>query len=689
MKWALGLVLGLAAAAHAETPAPFARVDGTRILGTDGKPLLLRGMNLGNWLVPEGYMFRFEKGPQSAAQIEELFRDLVGPEAARAFWKQWRDTYVTRDDIQYLKRIGLNSVRVPFHYRVLASDGEPVVWHEDGFALLDRVIAWSREAGLYVILDMHCAPGGQTGANIDDSHGYPWLFEDAAAQARTIEVWKKLAERYRNEPAVLGYDLLNEPIPHWEGLDRYNPSLEPLYKRIVAAVRAVDPNHVIFLGGARWNTNFTVFGPPFDANSVYTFHKYWNETNDASIQPFLDFRAKHEVPLWLGESGENTDEWIAACIKLLEGHDIGWAFWPYKKIDATSSIVSIARPPYWDEVVAYAAARTYDFEANYKLRPPLEHGRAALAGLLENIRFARTRINRGYVKALGMTPGVAAPDCAVTNLMPEFWSFWAEAKELPAARQAELFRARLHGPHRDVYDAILAKMPMPEDELVPKALEKSKPFEARMRSLSDQLATDLPKELEHFRATFPGFQCAKPVYVLFSAGAFDGAVRTVAGTRSLMFGLDVAARTQGPRLGPLVVHELFHVHHQAVVPDSPDAFYWALWSEGLATYVSRQLNPAVAETEVCCLPALPETQAALPRLVPEALRLLDSESPADYARYFLGSSNLDIPQRSGYYLGYRVAAEAGRTLSLAELARLKPEAVRKLVVDTLPTLTER
>lgn len=291
------------------------------------------------------------------------------------------------------------------------------------------------------------------------------------------------------------------------------------------------------------------------------------------------------------------------------------------------------------------------------------------------------------VLCLALAPDAMAGDCAVTNLMPEFWTFWAQVRDQPAPRQLELFRTLLREPHRDVYDAILAKLPMPEAELIPKAIERAKPAEARMRSLSDQLATDLPKELEHFRASFPDFQCTRPVYVLFSAGAFDGAVRTVGGTRALMFGLDVAARTQGPRLGPLVVHELFHVHHQAALPDSPDAFYWALWSEGLATYVSRQLNPAAAETEVCCLPALPETQAALPRLVPEALRLLDSESSADYARYFLGGKDLDIPQRSGYYLGYRVAAEAGRTRSLAELARLRPEAVRALIVETLPTLT--
>jgi endoglucanase len=398
------LALAFADTTAAASPPGFARVEGRQILGTDGAPALLRGTNLGNWLVPEGYMFHFDKGPQSPRHIEELVRELVGSGGARAFWRDYREAWITREDIRYLRKIGLNSVRVPFNFRVLTPEDQPGVWIEDGFALLDRVIAWCREEGLLVVLDMHCAPGGQTGSNIDDSWGHPWLFEEEAAQARTIEVWRRIAERYKGEAAVLGYDLLNEPIPHWSGLDRYNPSLEPLYKRIVAGVREVDPNHVIFLGGARWDTNFSVFGPPFAPNLAYTFHKYWNETTDESLRPFLDFRDRHDVPLWLGESGENSDEWVAACVRLVERQGIGWAFWPYKKMDATSSIVSVSRPVYWDEIVSYAARRTYSFEENFKIRPPLEHSRAALRGLVENARFQNVRVNPGYVRALGMQP---------------------------------------------------------------------------------------------------------------------------------------------------------------------------------------------------------------------------------------------------------------------------------------------
>jgi endoglucanase len=199
---------------------------------------------------------------------------------------------------------------------------------------------------------------------------------------------------------VLGYDLLNEPLPN--GYEALNPRLEPLYRRLVAAVREVDPNHLIFLGGARWDTDFSVFGSPFDPNLAYTFHKYWNETDDASIRSFLDFRERHGVPIWLGESGENEDGWIAACIRLLERHGIGWCFWPYKKLESTRGVVSVARPTFWDEVAAYAEKRGADFEENAKIRPPIAHARQALAGLLENGRLARARVNEGYLRALGL-----------------------------------------------------------------------------------------------------------------------------------------------------------------------------------------------------------------------------------------------------------------------------------------------
>ena len=266
--------------------------------------------------------------------------------------------------------------------------------------------------------------------------------------------------------------------------------------------------------------------------------------------------------------------------------------------------------------------------------------------------------------------------------MPAFWSFWEKARGQGAAEQYGLFEKIVQAPNAAVYEGAFHGLTKPLAEFVPGSLKDVPPIEAAMRELSGRLAADLPGELAAFQKAFPRFQCSTPVYFLYSAGAFDGATRDVGGKSALMFGLDVIARLK-EELSPLVVHELFHVYHAQAVADDPETFSWALWSEGLATYVSRRLNPNVPEQQACCLPPIAPVEAALPRLAAEALNLLDSKKPEDSRRYFLGGAELDIPTRSGYYLGYRIAAEAGKTRTLEELAALTPSQVRAVEVPEL------
>jgi endoglucanase len=401
---ALGLIillLNLAAPASSNGQSRFVTTRGKEVVSADGKPLLLKGINIGNWLLPEGYMFKF-KTANSPRLIQTLINQLVGEDEARRFWQTYRENYITREDIRFIKQSGFNSVRIAFSYRLFVSEGEPQNLEGPGYELLDRVVDWCRREGLLVILDMHAAPGGQTGDNLDDSWGYPFLFESAESQELTVNLWRKIAARYRNEPAVIGYDLLNEPIAHYFEAANLNSKLEPLYRRIVAGIRQVDKNHLIFLGGAQWSNNFKVFGPPFDDKLVYTFHKYWMEVNQGAIQEYLDFRDKYNVPVWMGESGENTDAWISSYRTLLEGNNIGWCFWPYKKLDATSCLVSINKPLDWDAIIAFADGPRVTFEEVRKNRPPKEKAQKALNDYLEQTKFANTRINQGYLKALGL-----------------------------------------------------------------------------------------------------------------------------------------------------------------------------------------------------------------------------------------------------------------------------------------------
>lgn len=399
--WLSIILLSLYASVTSYGQSRFVTTQGKDFSSPDGKPLLLKGINLGNWLLPEGYMFKF-KTANSPRLIHGLINEMIGEEEAEIFWKHYRDNYITREDIRFIRQAGFNSVRVPFSYRLFVSEDKPRRLEGQGYELLDRVMDWCRKEGLVVILDMHAAPGGQTGDNIDDSWGYPFLFESTESQELTINIWRKLAGRYANERALVGFDLLNEPIAHYFDGVYLNPKLEPLYRRIVKAIREVDRNHIIFLGGAQWNTNFKVFGPPFDDKVAYTFHKYWMDVNQQAIQEYLDFRDKYNVPVWMGESGENTDEWIASFRTLLEANNVGWCFWPYKKLDATSCVASINRPVEWDAIVAFADHPRTTFEEVRKNRPPREKIQQALGSYLQQIKFANCRINHEYLKAMGL-----------------------------------------------------------------------------------------------------------------------------------------------------------------------------------------------------------------------------------------------------------------------------------------------
>ncbi|MGN6503322.1 MAG: glycoside hydrolase family 5 protein, partial [Pseudolysinimonas sp.] len=210
----------------------FVRARGTAIVDGSGRELLLRGVGLGNWMLPEGYMWRFGPGAESPREIEALVERLLGPDAAAAFWGGFRERFITERDIERIAAAGFDHVRLPINARVIQDDaGEPI---EQGYAMIDRLIEWCRAHRLWVLLDLHGAPGGQTGTNIDDSpHGKPELFMEPRYRELTLRLWRDLASRYAAETVVLGYDLLNEPLPNeWQHV--YADELVELYRELTA-----------------------------------------------------------------------------------------------------------------------------------------------------------------------------------------------------------------------------------------------------------------------------------------------------------------------------------------------------------------------------------------------------------------------------------------------------------------------
>lgn len=378
----------------------FVKTKGTQLVDENGNPIILKGTNLGHWLVPEGYMFKMNQ-VNAPRKIDEMLHELVGPDSLQVFWKGFLNNYITHDDIKYLKSIGSNHIRLPFHYKMFTDDlylGE----RNAGFKYFDRLLDWCRQEKMYVLLDMHAAPGGQTGDNIDDSYGYPFLFKSKSSQDLMTEIWVKIAEKYKNEPLIIGYDIVNEPIAHYfnDELPYLNHQLFLLYKRIVAEIRAVDKNHAIFLNGSNWSGNFDVFEEIIDANVVYEFHKYWFEVNQGAIQQYLDFRDKHQVPIYIGETGENTDEWVNDFRILLDKHEVNWAFWPYKKMNNTKGIMNFGEPEDYHLITKYADSDRSSFAKMRENRPEILKIQKALNAYLENSLYKNNFPNKGYVKAL-------------------------------------------------------------------------------------------------------------------------------------------------------------------------------------------------------------------------------------------------------------------------------------------------
>ena len=319
------------------------KTDGKKIVDENGSEVLLRGYAPGGWLLIEGYMMHETDGSVGAQhEIKEKLTDLMGSDKTEEFFKKWRENHFTKRDVDSLAAWGFNSIRVPLHYNLftLPIQEEPVsgqnTWLDIGFDIVDNILEWAKPHSMYVILDLHAAPGGQ-GRNTDISDydpDKPSLWESEQNKSKTVALWKKIAERYKDNEWIGGYDLLNET--NWE-LPDGNKALKDLFVRITDAIREVDDKHIIIIEGNDYANNFTGLTPPWDDNMVYSFHKYWNSTNDDDLNWILPLRDEHNVPLWMGESGENSNTWYTDAVTLFEDNNVGWAWWAMKKIGSVNS----------------------------------------------------------------------------------------------------------------------------------------------------------------------------------------------------------------------------------------------------------------------------------------------------------------------------------------------------------------
>ena len=227
----------------------------------------LRGVNLGGWLMMEGYILG---GPNVAEnQIKRKFKKLYGKKGLKLFERSFRDNFIQEDDFKNIAAMGANTVRLPFNCRLV--EKRPAEYSPKGLAYLDKALAWAKKYNLGVILDLHAAPGAQNCDWHSDSSGRAMLWENKNLRRRTVDIWEQLVDRYKDDPALIGYDLLNEPV-----LEDKDPTvLKEFYGQCIERVRAVDKKHLIFIEGDVWATRIDFLKDLLSESVTVSIHAYW------------------------------------------------------------------------------------------------------------------------------------------------------------------------------------------------------------------------------------------------------------------------------------------------------------------------------------------------------------------------------------------------------------------------------
>ena len=384
----------------------FLKADGQKIVNEKGENVALKGLGLGGWMLQEGYMLKTADfaGPQY--KIKEKIAELIGEDGKNEFYKAYHKNGITKADIDSLAKWEFNSIRLPMHYNLytLPIEKEPVkgenTWLEEGFKMTDDLLKWCAANKIYLILDLHAVPGGQgKDANISDyDPSKPSVWESEENQKKTVALWKKLAERYKNEPWIGGYDIINEP--NWaftgsnpNGIDETsNAPLRKLSIEITKAIREVDQKHMVIIEGNGWGNNYNGMFPLWDDNMVLSFHKYWTYNNQGAIQQILDFRKQYNVPVWLGETGENSNVWFTEIIELLDKNNIGWAFWPMKKIDNIAGVTNVKITPEYQKLL--------DYWAKGGEKPSYDFSKKALMKIADNYKLQNVEVKKDVIDAM-------------------------------------------------------------------------------------------------------------------------------------------------------------------------------------------------------------------------------------------------------------------------------------------------
>lgn len=316
---------------------------GQEIRNQNGK-IILKGTNLGNWLITEGYMM--DVSDKSHTDYWNGIAGLVGgQQKADELLDAWRANYITEADIDSIAASGYNSVRVPFHYNLFYDDSNNQLIN-DGFQYIDDLVRWCSTRGVYIILDMHAAPGGQNWEHHGDGGGDASLWSNYGGnKQKTVDIWAHISNHYKNEDWIAGYDMLNEP--DMTGGDEWK--LRDVYVAITEAIRNQGDTHIVFAEGRKFAVFLGGLRPAWDGEMVFSIHNYWEDFDPPQWNNQKFDAQQSNVPLWIGEFGENSNNWNNEMKQLCEDSDFGWCVWAYKKVGSMSNSMGVSwTSGYWD-----------------------------------------------------------------------------------------------------------------------------------------------------------------------------------------------------------------------------------------------------------------------------------------------------------------------------------------------------
>lgn len=330
------------------------KTKGARIVDGNEQPVVLRGFGLGGWMNMENFITGY---PANEEGQREAVRRVLGDEKYELFFDRFLEYFFAEEDARFISSLGLNCLRLPVNYRHFEDDMKPFSIKEEGFKHLDRVIELCAEHEIYTIIDLHALQGYQNQHwHSDHPTHKALLWQHKHFQDRVANLWEVIADRYKDNPWVAGYNPINEPADPSEQI------IMPFYKRLYDTIRAVDPNHIIFLEGNRYSQDFHMFGEPWD-NVVYANHDYAlpgfvdggpypgvsrgvhvdREVLENTFLKRSEYMMRHEVPVWVGEFGpvypvEDPGSHSARYqvlrdqLDIYDRHEVSWSIWLYKDI---------------------------------------------------------------------------------------------------------------------------------------------------------------------------------------------------------------------------------------------------------------------------------------------------------------------------------------------------------------------